>query len=156
MHNKVVHRIARGLRRAGSAVLRFNYRGVNLSEGAYAHGKASLMTRGRRFSIYAGDTPGYLYSLAGFSFGSRVILRLGCGERPGGGAPGARRLIAAGFPTVYQDHGYLEDCHVPRVFIQSRHDQFGPLPEFEAFVKTLPEPKQVILIEAQTTSLRVR
>ena len=38
MHNKVVYRIARGLRRAGAVVLRFNYRGVNLSEGAYDHG----------------------------------------------------------------------------------------------------------------------
>ena len=33
MHNKVVYRIARGLRRAGAVVLRFNYRGVNLSAG---------------------------------------------------------------------------------------------------------------------------
>jgi len=31
MHNKVVYRIARGLRKAGAVVLRFNYRGVNLS-----------------------------------------------------------------------------------------------------------------------------
>ena len=36
MHNKVVYRIARGLRRTGCVVLRFNYRGVNLSEGDYA------------------------------------------------------------------------------------------------------------------------
>src|SRR4051795_11478139 len=42
MHNKVVHRIARGLRRAGAVVLRFNYRGVNLSEGSYAHGEGEL------------------------------------------------------------------------------------------------------------------
>ena len=33
MHNKVVYRIARGLRSSGAVVLRFNYRGVNLSAG---------------------------------------------------------------------------------------------------------------------------
>src|ERR1700674_3371053 len=38
MHNKVVYRIARGVRRAGAVVLRFNYRGVNLSEGQYDRG----------------------------------------------------------------------------------------------------------------------
>ena len=38
MHNKVVHRIARGFRRAGAVVLRFNFRGVNLSEGDHAGG----------------------------------------------------------------------------------------------------------------------
>ena len=42
MHNKVVYRIARGLRSAGAVVLRFNYRGVNLSEGEYAHGEGEL------------------------------------------------------------------------------------------------------------------
>ena len=42
MHNKVVYRIARGLRRAGAVVLRFNYRGVNLSEGQYDNGDGEL------------------------------------------------------------------------------------------------------------------
>ena len=32
MHNKVVYRLARGLRKSGCVVLRLNYRGVNLSE----------------------------------------------------------------------------------------------------------------------------
>src|SRR5579872_7267987 len=38
MHNKVVYRMARGLRAAGGAILRFNFRGVNLSEGVHANG----------------------------------------------------------------------------------------------------------------------
>ena len=37
MHNKVVYRMARGLRRAGMVVLRFNFRGVGRSEGEHAH-----------------------------------------------------------------------------------------------------------------------
>src|SRR5436305_2839290 len=41
MHNKVVYRIARGLR-STAVVLRFNYRGVNFSEGEYAHGEGEL------------------------------------------------------------------------------------------------------------------
>jgi len=35
MRNKVVHRMARGLRRAGAVVLRFNFRGVSRSQGEY-------------------------------------------------------------------------------------------------------------------------
>ena len=42
MHTKAVYRIARGLRGAGAVVLRFNYRGVNLSQGEYAHGEGEL------------------------------------------------------------------------------------------------------------------
>ena len=37
MHNKVVYRLARGLRRAGVVVLRFNFRGVGRSTGEHAH-----------------------------------------------------------------------------------------------------------------------
>src|SRR5450631_4855863 len=39
MHNKVVYRVARGLRQTGSVVLRFNFRGVNLSEGTHDDGR---------------------------------------------------------------------------------------------------------------------
>ena len=37
MHNKVVYRLARGLRRAGAVVLRFNFRGVGGSQGEHGH-----------------------------------------------------------------------------------------------------------------------
>src|SRR3954465_15566801 len=69
MHNKVVYRIARGMRRSGCVVLRFNYRGVNLSEGTYDAGlgetedaRFALMTLRERY-------PALPLVLAGFSFG---------------------------------------------------------------------------------------
>ena len=42
MHNKVVYRIARALRRRGSVVLRFNFRGVGRSEGNHAEGVGEI------------------------------------------------------------------------------------------------------------------
>ena len=48
MHNKVVYRIARGMRRAGAVVLRFNYRGVNLSEGTLRRRSGRTGRRPRR------------------------------------------------------------------------------------------------------------
>jgi alpha/beta superfamily hydrolase len=143
MHNKVVYRIARGLRRSGVAVLRFNYRGVNLSEGAYADGEGELEDARAALDYLRGRYPGLPFLLAGFSFGSRVILRLGCGD------PQAARLIAVGFPTIYRDRSYLENCTRPRIFIQSTHDQYGPVAEIEATVAGLPEPKQLVLVEAR-------
>jgi alpha/beta superfamily hydrolase len=143
MHNKVVYRIARGLRRAGAVVLRFNYRGVNLSQGTYADGEGELDDARAALAYLRGRYSHLPYTLAGFSFGSRIILRLGCGD------VGARRLIAVGFPSIYRERASLEGCTVPRVFVQSTHDQFGPLEEFKSTVKALPEPKKMILIEAQ-------
>ena len=142
MHNKVVHRIARGLRSTGAVVLRFNYRGVNLSEGAYARGEGELEDARAALVYLRGRYPDLPFTLAGFSFGSRIVLRLGC---PG---VGARRVIAVGFPTKGTDRSYLESCSVPRVFIQSTHDQFGPVAELQRLLDGLLDPKRLVLVEA--------
>ncbi len=143
MHNKVVYRMARGLRRAGAVVLRFNYRGVNLSEGVYAHGEGELEDGRACLHWLRRRYPGLPVTLAGFSFGSRIALRLACGGET------ARRAIAVGFPCSYKDRAYLDNCVVPRIFVQSTRDEFGPAGEIEALVATLPEPKKLVFIEAQ-------
>src|SRR5437763_2496347 len=78
MHNKVVYRIARGLRRTGAVVLRFNYRGVNLSEGQYAHGEGEVEDARSATAYLRERYPDLPLTLAGFSFGSRIALQLGC------------------------------------------------------------------------------
>jgi alpha/beta superfamily hydrolase len=87
--------------------------------------------------------PDLPFTLAGFSFGSRIVLRLGCA------GIGARRVIAVGFPTVYKDRSYLEGCTVPKAFVQSTRDEFGPVADLEAVVAGLAEPKQLVLVDAQ-------
>jgi len=146
MHNKVVYRMARGLRRAGAVVLRFNYRGVNLSEGSYAQGEGELEDARTALRYLLDRYPEVPFTLAGFSFGSRIALRLGCALPRDGRRP--RRVIAVGFPTVYQDRSYLEGCDVRRIFVQSEQDEFGPLSEWVPLVESLPEPKQMVLIPA--------
>jgi alpha/beta superfamily hydrolase len=36
-----------------------------------------------------------------------------------------------------------------RIFVQSTHDQFGPVEELESIYQALPEPKQLLLVDAQ-------
>src|ERR1700676_5548166 len=78
MHNKVVYRLARGMRRAGDVALRFNYRGVNLSEGTYDNSIGELEDARAALEFLRSRYPELPFSLAGFSFGSRIILKLGC------------------------------------------------------------------------------
>lgn len=141
MHNKVVYRIARGLRSTGAVVLRFNYRGVNLSEGTYDDGDGELEDARVALDYLRQRYPDLPFTVAGFSFGSRIALWLGCGI--------ARRVIAVGFPAAYKDKASLDTCTTPRVFIQSTHDQFGSVEQIESIVAALPEPKQLRLVEAQ-------
>ena len=143
MHNKVVYRIARGLRKSGCVVLRFNYRGVNLSEGMYDHGNGE--TEDARFALswLRQMYPDLPYSVAGFSFGSRIALRLGCV------LPDVRRIIAVGFPTVYRDRSYLLGCTAPRIFVHSSNDEHGPRPDLEQMVEELAGPKELHFVEAE-------
>ena len=143
MHNKVVYRIARGLRRAGSVVLRFNYRGVNLSEGGYDGGNGETEDARAALAFLRGRYPSLPYSLAGFSFGSRIILRLGCELSD------PARLLAVGFPAGGKESLALGRCGIPRIFIQSTHDEFGPQTAMQSYFDSLDDPKKLIWIEAE-------
>ncbi len=142
MHNKVVYRIARALRKTGSVVLRFNYRGVNLSQGVYDHGEGEMEDARAALVELTERYPGLPVILAGFSFGSRIALRLGC-TLP------LQRLIAVGFPTSYPNSASLGHCDVPRVFIQSTHDQFGPRDGLESYFQSLSGEKLLLWVRSK-------
>jgi len=149
MHNKVVYRIARGLRRSGSVVVRFNFRGVNLSEGTFGYGKGEIEDARAVLGVLRQRYPELPFSMAGFSFGSRVVLHIAkeLAETPGAVPP--VRLIPVGFPTVRGLDIDLADCAIPRYFVHSTIDEFGPKDQIEAMVAQLQEPKSLTLIEAQ-------
>ena len=75
MHNKVVHRLARGLRKTGIAVMRFNFRGVNLSEGAYGHGRGETEDARAVLAELRRRYPNLPLIVAGFSFAVRYRYR---------------------------------------------------------------------------------
>ena len=144
MHNKVVYRLARGLRRAGIVVLRFNYRGVNLSAGTYDHGEGEKDDARAALDYLRSRYPELPFALAGFSFGSRIVLRLGCEllEAP-------LRIIAVGFPARAADSLQIGDCDRARVFIQSTNDEFGPAPALQSYFDRLAGPKELLWVPAR-------
>jgi alpha/beta superfamily hydrolase len=143
MHNKVVYRLARGLRKAGCVVLRFNYRGVNLSEGTYDEGIGETDDARTALGELQSRYPYLPVMVAGFSFGSRVSFRLASQE------PVLKRVIAAGFPTRIPGQEYVHQVRVPKCFIHSTQDVYGPRPQMEEFFSTVPGPKEIRWIEAQ-------
>jgi alpha/beta superfamily hydrolase len=124
MHNKVVYRLARGLRRTGAVVLRFNFRGVNLSEGEHDHGKGELED-------------------------ARAALRLLRERYPHLPDVEPTRLIAVGYPTRWPDLEELHACRREKIFIQSTNDEFGPVESLRKLVDGLPDPKALYLVEAE-------
>jgi hypothetical protein len=141
MHFKVVFRAARGLRSAGLAVLRFNFRGVGRSEGVFDHGlgeqddvRAALGEMERRL-------PGLPLVLGGFSFGSVMALRVGASDER------VRALFALGYPlTTIADPSPLDGSSKPRLFVQGEDDRFGTGEALRALVERLPPPREVVVI----------
>ena len=141
MHNKVVYRIAKAFEKAGFAVLRFNFRGTGRSEGAHDYG------RGEQDDLRAAiEFMGSKYSdaevwIAGFSFGSAVMLRAACGD------PRIRAIIAAGAPVSKYDFAQLVECDKLKLFVQGALDEFGSVADLEKLVARLREPKELKVIE---------
>jgi len=142
MHNKVVYRMARALRHAGCVVLRFNFRGVGRSEGEHAHLEGETEDARAALAWLRGRYPELPYALAGFSFGSRVVSRLACelGD--------AHFVLAVGFAARLGPAEYLGACGVPKIFVQSTHDEFTPRAELERLFAVMAGPKRLIWVEA--------
>ena len=143
MRNKVVHRLARGGRRAGAAVLRFNFRGVGQSAGEYDQGVGEQDDFRAALTFLGEQYPGLPLSAAGFSFGARVSLQASCSD------PRVERVIAVGLPAGQGDWSFLARCSRPKHFVHSTRDQFGSQAQMEAVFRAAAEPKSLTWIEAQ-------
>ena len=76
MHNKVVTMAARALREVGVTTLRFNFRGVGQSEGAFDDGEGELDDLRAVAAWVREHHPDKALWLVGFSFGAWISLRL--------------------------------------------------------------------------------
>lgn len=144
MHNKVVYHAMKAFNAFGLPTLRFNFRGVGLSEGTFDNGQGELddaraaldwMEQKLQLPILSG----------GFSFGSYVNLRVSCGD------PRVKGVFALGLPAHAEGrdytYGFLSQCTQPKLFISGDHDQYGPRPQMEETFASTPEPKHLVWIE---------
>lgn len=141
MHNKVVFRIARAFSDAGFAVLRFNFRGTGRSEGEHDSGRGEQDDLRSAIEFIERKYPTAEIWLAGFSFGSAVMLRAAsCDDR-------VRAIVAVGVPVSRQDFSDIARCQKPKLLVQGSNDQFGSVDQLETFFASLDEPKQMKIID---------
>jgi alpha/beta superfamily hydrolase len=131
MHNKVVYQAAKTLHRAGLPVLRFNFRGAGLSQGAHDGGRGEQDDVRAALDFLAGRFPGVPLLVAGFSFGAWVGLRVGCEDAR------VTALAGLGMPVASVDASYLSSCAKPKLLVSGDRDQYAPKEKLEAFVAGL-------------------
>lgn len=141
MNTKVVYQVAKGLCQTRAAVLRFNFRGVGASEGAWDEGAGEMADFRAAVDFVAARYPGIEIWAAGFSFGSWVALTVGATDER------IAALIGVAPPAKVYDFSALYDCTKPKFFIQGTLDETCPLRDSRELYARLPEPKEFIEID---------
>ena len=143
MHTKAVFQGAKGLARIGCAVLRFNFRGVGLSQGTFDQGPGELGDYKAALDFMAARYPGVPLWAAGFSFGAWVALETGAAD------PRVPVLIGVAPPVNRESYTFTNtlDTTKPKFLIQGSLDELCPLKEMWAFYAKLKEPKELVVID---------
>jgi len=145
-HNKVVFHTMKALNSFGFPVLRFNFRGVGMSQGTHDNGLGEVDDV--RIALDWLDREFHLPMIfAGFSFGAAIGLRAACPDTH------VDSVIGLGLPLLPTDErsydlNFLHACNKPKLLVSGTRDQFGPRIRLEQFAQSLPEPKKLVLIEA--------
>lgn len=142
MHTKVVYRSAKALARIGCAVLRFNFRGVGESEGTWDEGPGELDDYRAALDFAAERYPRSDVWAAGFSFGSWVALTVGATDDR------VSVLIGIAPPVDGYDFSAVRVSPKPKFFVQGERDEICPLKSMYEFYGSLPEPKELVVIDA--------
>lgn len=133
MHNNVVFRLARGLQHAGLTVLRFNFRGVEASEGQH-HGEGGEIEDARAAVDWlAAQVPDVPLWGAGFSFGARTVAGLALNETR------LAHLVLVALPAKAYDCRFVRDVRVPGLILMAGADEFGNAAELRQRVPDLPQ-----------------
>ncbi len=127
LHNKVVYRAAQSLARSGFDTLRFNFRGVGLSQGRYDEGRGEVEDF-RAAMAEAERTAGLPMAAGGFSFGAATALRAAADD------PRVEIWIVAGLPIATESGRGVPLPEAPALFITGEHDSFGPPREVERWL----------------------
>jgi alpha/beta superfamily hydrolase len=137
MHNNVVFRLARGLQNAGLTVVRFNFRGVEASDGQH-HGEGGEAEDARAaLDWLAAEVPGVPLWGSGFSFGSRTVAALALRE------PRLAHLLLVALPAKAYDCRFVRDVRVPGLCLMAGRDEFGNADDLRGRVPDLPEGLEV-------------
>jgi alpha/beta superfamily hydrolase len=141
MHNHVTYRMANAFRQAGVNSLRFNFRGVGRSTGSYDEGRGEVDDGKGAFNFLHARAPQLPHYIAGFSFGSRVALRIALEDAR------VERVLAVGMALELYDFSFAQTLEKKAAFIHADQDEYASLETVKSFVSKLPGEKRLFVVE---------
>jgi len=141
MHTKVVYQAAKALARIGCVVLRFNFRGVGLSVGAWDEGRGEMDDYRAALTFVSEAYPGLEIWAAGFSFGSYIATTVGADDDR------VCALIAIAPPVHKYEFAPVKLSPKPKFVIHGGHDELISIKLARHFYAQLLEPKEFVEID---------
>ena len=150
LHNKVVYHAMKALNDPafglGWPVLRFNFRGVGLSQGAYdGQAETGDVLAAIEWLENKFQRP---LMVVGFSFGAVMALAACCGASEN--RRNIRAIAALGLPLQAEGsdfhYPFLASCALPKLFLSGDLDQYAPAEALAQVVGSAAEPKRLLLL----------
>ncbi len=142
MHTKVVYQAAKAFTRIGCAVLRFNFRGVGTSAGAWDEGNGEMDDFRAGIAFMRERHPDIPLWAAGMSFGAWIALTIGAAD------PAVSTLLGIAPPLSRYDFESVRVSPKPKFFIQGERDEICPLKEMQEFYGRCADPRELVVIDA--------
>lgn len=143
MYNVIVATLADSLCAAGIAALRFNFRGVDLSEGAFDGGAGEIRDAQKALECLSlTDTvDASRIGIAGYSFGAAIALTAAWQSNL------AQAIVSIACPSrVFNEMGAREILQ-PKLLICGAHDHDFPVQQFRFLARRYSAPKSIEVIE---------
>jgi uncharacterized protein len=141
MHTKVVFQAAKALTRIGCVVLRFNFRGVGRSAGAWDNGRGEMDDYRAATDFLSKRYPDLEMWAAGFSFGSYIALTSGADDDR------MCALIGIAPPVNRYEFASVKSSTKPKFIVHGESDELIPLKAAREFYARLKEPKEFVEID---------
>lgn len=137
LQNKVVHYLSQAMNALGVGTVRFNFRGVGASEGAYDKGVGETDDLLAVLNWARLQRPDHDVWLAGFSFGAYVALRAAA-RWP------VSRLLTVAPPVNFFDFDVIARPACPWLLVQGDRDEVVPCNAVLDWARGLTPPPDIL------------
>jgi hypothetical protein len=144
MESNVVNAISKALSQTSFISLKFNFRGVGVSEGEFSQGIGEQEDVAAAISFVSSvkEVDPSKIALVGYSAGAAFGLPVAVKDDR------IKALVAISPPLNMFNFNFLQNCLKHKLLISGSRDDFTPLSRLLEFCQTLPEPKKCKIIEA--------
>ena len=143
MYNVIVATLAQSLCAAGIAALRFNFRGVDMSEGSFDGGNGEIQDAEEALNYLSlcENVDASRVGIAGYSFGAAVAMAAASRSNL------AQAIVSVACPSRVFNEMSAQEMLIPKMLILGEHDHDFPAQQFKFMARRYSDPKQVEIID---------